>query len=147
MPEVLALSSPPSRRALFPFPCASHSDRFLFFGALVQRPFCICDFRDLTTMAALDLQVVRVYKELVDRLLKRAAEVKADSQIEPPLTEGILGESIWKLSAEDDEAVSHFNSQTRFAAVEIAFREKFYRILVSSPSIFPGCEFIMVARR
>ncbi|KAF7718614.1 Uncharacterized protein PECH_006344 [Penicillium ucsense] len=83
-------------------------------------------------MATSDLQVVRVYKELVDRLLERAAKVKVDSQIEPPLTEGLLGDNIWQLGPDVDEAVNHLNSQTGFAAVEIAFREKFYRILAST---------------
>lgn len=81
-------------------------------------------------MAAPELEAVRVYKEVVDRLLARAAEVKPDSHIEPPLTEGTLGEPIWQVPAEQQDIVKDLNPQTKFAAVEIAFREKFYRILV-----------------
>jgi THO complex subunit 1 len=81
-------------------------------------------------MAAPELEAVRVYKEVVERLLARAAQVKPDSHIEPPLTEGTLGEPIWQVPAEEEDIVKHFNPQTKFAAVEIAFREKFYRILV-----------------
>jgi THO complex subunit 1 len=81
-------------------------------------------------MAVTELQAVRVYKQVVDRLLARAAEVKPDSHIEPPLTEGTLGEPIWQVPAEEQDAVKDLNPQTKFATVEIAFREKFYRILV-----------------
>jgi hypothetical protein len=81
-------------------------------------------------MAAPELEAVRLYKEVVDRLLERAAQVKPNSQIEPPLTEGTLGEPIWQVPTEKQEVVKELNPQTQFAAVEIAFREKFYRILV-----------------
>ncbi|KAJ5175419.1 uncharacterized protein N7482_001296 [Penicillium canariense] len=83
-------------------------------------------------MAAPEFEAVRVYKEVVDRLLERAAQVKPDSQIEPPLTEGVLGEPIWRVPGEKQEIVKQLNPQTQFAAVEIAFREKFYRILGST---------------
>lgn len=73
---------------------------------------------------------MQVYKGLVDSLLDRAAQVKADKQIEPPLTETLLGESIWQVPEEHQGAVQGLNQQTQFAAVEIAFREKFYRVLV-----------------
>ncbi|OQE80589.1 hypothetical protein PENNAL_c0045G05310 [Penicillium nalgiovense] len=75
---------------------------------------------------------VHVYKRLVDSLLDRAAQVKPDKQIEPPLTETHLGESIWQMPSEDDKATKHFSPQTKLAAVEIAFREKFYGILAST---------------
>ncbi|KAJ5747989.1 uncharacterized protein N7511_009685 [Penicillium nucicola] len=80
-----------------------------------------------------DIAGVQVYKRLVDSLLDRAAQVKLDKQIEPPLTEAHLGEAIWKPSPEDEEAIKHLNPQTKPAAVEIAFREKFYRLLASTP--------------
>ncbi|KAJ5464759.1 uncharacterized protein N7458_000445 [Penicillium daleae] len=83
-------------------------------------------------MAAPELEAVRLYKEVVDRLLERAAQVKPNSQIEPPLTEGTLGEPIWQVPTEKQEVVKELNPQTQFAAVEIAFREKFYRILAST---------------
>ena len=81
-------------------------------------------------MATAEVEAVRVYKELVEILLDRAAQVKANKQIEPPLTETSLGESIWHVPDEYQGVVQGLNQQTQFAAVEIAFREKFYRILV-----------------
>ncbi|CAI7659935.1 unnamed protein product [Penicillium palitans] len=83
-------------------------------------------------MANEDIAGVQVYKRLVDNLLDRAAHVKPDKQIEPPLTETHLGESIWQLPSEDDKATKHLSPQTKIAAVEIAFREKFYRVLAST---------------
>jgi THO complex subunit 1 len=81
-------------------------------------------------MASEEVEAVQVYRGLVDDLLNRAAQIKTDKQIEPPLTEGLLGDRIWQLSAEDKAPEKLFNQQTQFAAVEIAFREKFYRTLV-----------------
>lgn len=81
-------------------------------------------------MAPVETDAVTVYKGLVDRLLDRAVQVKPDSRIEPPLTESLLGEKIWKAPEGQEEAVQQLNQQTRVAAIEIAFREKFYRILV-----------------
>lgn len=83
-------------------------------------------------MAPVELEVVDVYKTLVDSLLDRAADLKPDKQIEPPLTDALLGEAIWQVPREFDGIVLQLNQQTQFAAVEIAFREKFYRILVRS---------------
>lgn len=81
-------------------------------------------------MESVSVKAVDVYRGLVDSLLDRAAQVKPDQQIEPPVTEALLGEPMWQLPDEQQETVKHFNQQTQFAAVEIAFREKFYRILV-----------------
>ncbi|KAJ5696472.1 hypothetical protein N7536_006884 [Penicillium majusculum] len=83
-------------------------------------------------MANEDIAGVQVYKRLVDNLLDRAAQVKPDKQIEPPLAETHLGESIWQVPSEDDNATKHLSPQTKIAAVEIAFREKFYRVLAST---------------
>ncbi|KAJ5090498.1 hypothetical protein N7532_009182 [Penicillium argentinense] len=83
-------------------------------------------------MAPVEVAAVRVYKRLIDWLLDRAAQAKPDGQIEPPLTEATLGDSIWKVPEEDQHAVQHLQPQTRFAAVEIAFREKFYHLLAST---------------
>jgi len=77
-----------------------------------------------------DVAGVQVYRRQVDNLLDRAAQVKPDKQIEPPLSETHLGESIWQLPSEDEEATKQLSQQTKLAAVEIAFREKFYRVLV-----------------
>lgn len=81
-------------------------------------------------MADADSDVIPVYRRLVDDLLSRADEVKSDKNIEPPLTESALGESVWLVRGEDEALVNRLNQQTRFAAVEIAFREKFYHLLV-----------------
>jgi THO complex subunit 1 len=84
---------------------------------------------------------VQIYKRLVDSLLDRAAQVKLDKQIEPPLTEAHLGETIWKPLPQDEEAIKHLNQQTRPAAVEIAFRQKFYHLLVW-PILLALCGYI-----
>lgn len=83
-------------------------------------------------MESVGFQAVEVYRRLVDSLLDRAAQVKPDQQIEPSVTEALLGESIWQVPDEQQDTVNQLNQQTQFAAVEIAFREKFYRILVST---------------
>ncbi|KAF7172699.1 hypothetical protein CNMCM5623_004886 [Aspergillus felis] len=70
-----------------------------------------------------------VYRKLVDDLLNRAEQIKQDAQIEPPLTEAHLGDSIWAIQGEEKRLVEQLNQQTRFAAVELAFREKFYSLL------------------
>ncbi|KAJ5632288.1 hypothetical protein N7490_008627 [Penicillium lividum] len=82
-------------------------------------------------MASVEVEAVQVYRELVDGLLDRAAQIKTDKQIEPPLTEALLGEPIWQISSEHN-GVKLLNQQTQYAAVEIAFREKFYHILAST---------------
>ncbi|KAJ5778319.1 hypothetical protein N7520_001565 [Penicillium odoratum] len=82
-------------------------------------------------MASMEVEAVQVYRELVDGLLDRAAQIKTDKQIEPPLTEALLGEPIWQISSEHN-GVKLLNQQTQYAAVEIAFREKFYHILAST---------------
>lgn len=88
-------------------------------------------------MALPEIDAVSVYKGLVDHLLERAVQVKPDGQIEPPLTEALLGKTIWKSPETDkEEAIQRLNQQTRLAAVEIAFRDTFYRILVWKRSFF-----------
>lgn len=81
-------------------------------------------------MGPAEIEAVRVYRGLVDSLLDRAAQVKPDKQIEPPVTEALLGEPIWQVAEQDQKAINQLSQQTQLAAVEIAFREKFYRILV-----------------
>ncbi|KAJ5734269.1 hypothetical protein N7493_003055 [Penicillium malachiteum] len=83
-------------------------------------------------MASVEVEAVQVYKALVDGLLDRAAQIKPDKQIEPPLTEALLGEPIWEVPSHHEESIKLLNPQTRFAAVEIAFREKFYHTLAST---------------
>ncbi|KAJ5935613.1 hypothetical protein N7466_005160 [Penicillium verhagenii] len=89
-------------------------------------------------MASVEVEAVQVYRGLVDSLLDRAAQIKTDKQIEPPLTEALLGDHIWQLPAEEDGTVKSVNQQTQYAAVEIAFREKFYRILASTSITEPS---------
>ena len=82
-------------------------------------------------MADEDVESIHIYRRLVDRLLARAELVKPDKQIEPPLTEAHLGEAIWKVEGDDEKVANRLSQQTQFAAVEIAFRERFYSLLVS----------------
>ncbi|KAJ5144851.1 hypothetical protein N7448_002243 [Penicillium atrosanguineum] len=84
-------------------------------------------------MASADIEAVRVYKGLIDGLLDRATQVKP-AQIEPPLTEGLLGDRIWEVPEHEQGAVKQLGQQTQYASVEIAFRQKFYP-LVNSTSI------------
>lgn len=81
-------------------------------------------------MGVAEIEAVQVYRGMVDGLLDRAAQVKPNKQIEPPVTEALLGESIWRVPEQEQGIVKRLNQQTQLAAVEIAFREKFYRILV-----------------
>lgn len=81
-------------------------------------------------MADADVEATRIYRGLVNDLLDRAERAKPDKQIEPPLTEAQLGDTIWQVQGKDAQVVNGMNQQTRFAAVEIAFREKFYGVLV-----------------
>ena len=81
-------------------------------------------------MANFETGATSVYRRFVNGLLERAESVKPDKQIEPPLTETHLGDAPWLVQGEDKSAVDSWNQQTQHAAVEIAFREKFYSILV-----------------
>lgn len=81
-------------------------------------------------MSVADYDATHVYRRLVNDLLDRAEQIKQDAQIEPPLTEAHLGDSIWAIQGEEKHLVEQLSQQTRFAAVELAFREKFYSLLV-----------------
>ena len=85
-------------------------------------------------MANFDVESVNIYRKHVDRLLERAESVKPNKQIEPPLTETQLGDSLWAVQGEEEQVVKDMVQQTQFAAVEIAFRERFYNVLVRAPS-------------
>lgn len=84
-------------------------------------------------MANAGVDVIDVHRRLIDSLLAKAEQVKPGKEIEPPLTETQLGESFWLIQDEDALPVKQLSQQTRFAAVEIAFREKFYGLLVCFP--------------
>lgn len=81
-------------------------------------------------MADVDVEATQVYRGLVDDLLDRAERAKPDKQIEPPLTEAQLGDSIWQIQGDGLQVVDGLGQQTQYAAVEIVFREKFYGVLV-----------------
>ncbi|OJJ55751.1 hypothetical protein ASPSYDRAFT_92876 [Aspergillus sydowii CBS 593.65] len=83
-------------------------------------------------MANTDVDVIDIYRRLIDSLLAKAEQVKPGKEIEPPLTETQLGESFWLIHGEDAPLVKQLSQQTQFAAVEIAFREKFYGLLAST---------------
>ncbi|KAL4869357.1 hypothetical protein BDV12DRAFT_83848 [Aspergillus spectabilis] len=83
-------------------------------------------------MANADVDVIDIYKRLINSLLAKAEKVKAGKEIEPPLTETQLGESFWAVPGEDEEISKQLGQQTKFAAVEIAFRERFYRLLATT---------------
>lgn len=88
-------------------------------------------------MANTDVDVIDIYRRLIDSLLAKAEQVKPGKEIEPPLTETQLGESFWLIHGEDAPLVKQLSQQTQFAAVEIAFREKFYGLLVFLPFSTP----------
>ncbi|PYH34962.1 THO complex subunit THO1/HPR1 [Aspergillus neoniger CBS 115656] len=83
-------------------------------------------------MADVDVGANHAYRRLIDDLLNRAERAKPDNHIEPPLTESQLGDSIWLIHGDDEQLAEGLSQQTQFAAVEIAFREKFYSLLAST---------------
>lgn len=89
-------------------------------------------------MADVEVDSIPIYRRLIDGLLARAEQAKPDKHIEPPLTESHLGDAIWALEGEDKQVVGQLGQQTQFAAVEIAFREKFYALLVWALSAWDG---------
>lgn len=83
-------------------------------------------------MSDADVESVKAYRQLVNDLLAKAAEVKPGNQIEPPLTEADLGGEIWRIPRPEGDTETEQKQQANYAAVETAFREKFYELLVSS---------------
>lgn len=67
------------------------------------------------------------YRCLVRDLLAKAAEVKKGHDVEPPITEASLGDLV---DLKNGNIQAETNKQMNFAAVETAFREKFYELLV-----------------
>jgi THO complex subunit 1 len=82
-------------------------------------------------MADADVESVKLYRGLVRDLLAKAAEVKPGNHVEPPLTDADLGGSIWRIPRPEGDTEVEQNQQASYAAVETAFREKFYELLVS----------------
>ncbi|KAL4937971.1 THO complex subunit 1 transcription elongation factor-domain-containing protein [Aspergillus oleicola] len=93
-------------------------------------------------MANADVDVVSVYRTLIDSLLAKAEQAKPGKEIEPPLTESQLGESFWLVQGEDGQLRRQLSQQTQYAAVEIAFRERFYGLLATTAIDDP--EFVRV---
>ncbi|KAL2803231.1 THO complex, subunit THOC1 [Aspergillus granulosus] len=93
-------------------------------------------------MANPDGDVIDAYRRSIESLLSKAEEAKPGREIEPPLTETQLGDSFWLLQDGDQQLAQQYSLQTRFAAVEIAFRERFYNLLASTSIDEP--EFIQI---
>lgn len=70
------------------------------------------------------------YRRLVRDLLAKAAEVKKGHDVEPPITEASLGDLVERASLKNGSIQPETTKQMNFAAVETAFREKFYELLV-----------------
>lgn len=81
-------------------------------------------------MTNTEVDATDIYRKLIDSLLAKAEQVKPGKEIEPPLTETQLGQSFWLVRGEDGLVVKQLSQQTHFATVEIAFRERFYALLV-----------------
>jgi THO complex subunit 1 len=72
------------------------------------------------------------YRSLVRDLLAKAAKVKKGHDVEPPITEASLGDLSERAYLKNGNIQPETSKQTDFAAVETAFREKFYELLVFS---------------
>ncbi|KAK2760196.1 hypothetical protein FQN54_002263 [Arachnomyces sp. PD_36] len=93
-------------------------------------------------MAGEEIQSVQSYRFLARELLEKAAEAKQDLDIEPPLTDADLGETLWRVQKIKDGVAGGKNQQAQYAAVETAFREKFYDLLATTSIDEP--EFIQI---
>ncbi|KKZ63072.1 hypothetical protein EMCG_02573 [[Emmonsia] crescens] len=84
-------------------------------------------------MAGEDIAAVRVYRQLVQGLLDKAAEIKKDCSIEPPLNDADLGDAIHCIQQDQESGLLKEQSQqAQYAVVETAFREKFYDLLATT---------------
>lgn len=81
-------------------------------------------------MGGKDVGAVKVYRDVIRSLLEKAAAIKNAPTIEPPVTEANLGDIIERVLAGDYGISVGANQQTQYAAVETAFREIFYDLLV-----------------
>ncbi|CRG92773.1 THO complex subunit 1 [Talaromyces islandicus] len=75
------------------------------------------------------IESVIAYRDLVRELLAKAAEIKQSDDVEPPLMEADLGDDASRIRLKSD---TEANKQHKYAAVETAFREKFYELLAST---------------
>ncbi|KAK2742849.1 hypothetical protein FQN55_007633 [Onygenales sp. PD_40] len=83
-------------------------------------------------MAADEIPAVKVYRQLVQDLLDKAAEVKKDASIEPPLNDSDLGDAIHQIQLREASGLKEQSQQAQYAVVETAFREKFYDLLATT---------------
>ncbi|PGH02372.1 THO complex subunit 1 [Blastomyces parvus] len=83
-------------------------------------------------MAVDDIAAVKVYRQLVQGLLDKAAEIKKDGSIEPPLTDADLGDAIRRILQDQESGLKGQSQQAQYAVVETAFREKFYDLLATT---------------
>lgn len=88
-------------------------------------------------MGGKDVGAVKVYGDVIRSLLEKAAAIKNAPSIEPPVTEANLGGVIKRVLAGDYGVSVGVNQQTQYAAVETAFREIFYDLLVRPLSPVP----------
>jgi hypothetical protein len=77
-----------------------------------------------------DSASVPAYRDMVDNLLDFAATVKVEQAIEPPLSNSDLGD---RIRAIYDSLPAKENKLAHYAAIETAFRDKFYDLIVRIP--------------
>lgn len=88
------------------------------------------------TMASNDVESVRLFTSEIGNLLESARNIKATHSIEPALTisdfEGQV-EQVGRVDREvsQDQAGKENGGQAHYAAIETAFRNIFYDLLVS----------------
>lgn len=70
------------------------------------------------------------YRELVHNLLAKSTELKGSHGVEPPITEANLGDLVVRAHLTNGDNLADSAKQPNYAAVETAFREKFYELLV-----------------
>lgn len=90
-------------------------------------------------MSVQDIRAVQIYREIVEELQERAAELKETPTIEPPLTETELGDAIRDVLQRKVKSEENCSPQSHYAAVETAFREEFYELVVGCYSVTSKC--------
>jgi hypothetical protein len=96
------------------------------------------------TMATEDsVASIPAYRDMVDELLDFAATLKSEQAIEPPLPSSELSERI-RLIWEGDSLPVKATKNAHYAAIETAFRDKFYDFIVrSSQTPFSRCNMLI----
>jgi len=83
-----------------------------------------------------DVTSVPAYREMVEKLLGFAATIKSEQAIEPPLVSAELGERV-RLIYENESLPVKENKPAHYAAIETAFRDRFYDLIVSFQRLPP----------